>query len=267
MSKTNKETIQTRIWNEVEENDNRFAARAAYCHGYDVFGEMVGNARWVEMLYLLFRGECPAPQAADLLEAVAVALANPGPRDPSVHAAMCGGICGSPMASSLMAALATGAGQSGGAREVFLVMQDWARCGTSLAKWKKAIATRHHDDASIWPALEHPAGFDPNGKKTAGTVLRCLQVLSGLSTGDALPWLECHRAELEREAGCPLSMTAVAAAAYHDLGFSPEQGEALHLLLRLPGAAVHALEQQDKGYRNFPFYAVKLQDEQDARVA
>jgi citrate synthase len=62
-------------------------------------------------------------------------------------------------------------------------------------------------------------------------------------------------------------MTSVAAAAYHDLGFSAEQAEALHLLLRLPGAAAHALEQQGKGYRNFPFYSVELQDDQDARTA
>jgi hypothetical protein len=26
--------------------DNDFAARAAYCHGYDVYGEMLGNATW-----------------------------------------------------------------------------------------------------------------------------------------------------------------------------------------------------------------------------
>src|SRR6266571_4178248 len=99
-----REKIHTRIWLEEPEPDNPFAARAAYCHGYDVFGEMLGKARWVEMVYLLFRGEAPSPQNADLLEALAVALANPGPRDPSVHAAMCGGVCGSTAAASLIAA-------------------------------------------------------------------------------------------------------------------------------------------------------------------
>ncbi|PIY03449.1 MAG: citryl-CoA lyase, partial [Gallionellales bacterium CG_4_10_14_3_um_filter_54_96] len=47
--------IHTRIWREEPEPDNAFATRAAYCRGYDVYGEMLGQARWVEMLYLLFR--------------------------------------------------------------------------------------------------------------------------------------------------------------------------------------------------------------------
>jgi citrate synthase len=267
MSKVGQEVIHTSIWSEVKQEGDRFAARTAYCHGYDVFGEMIGNARWVEMLYLLFRGERPSAPDADLLEALAVALANPGPRDPSVHAAMCAGICGSPMASALMAALASGAGQFGGAREVFLLMHDWERCGMSLSKWQKAVASRHGDPASIWPGLEHPAGFDPNGVRTPGVVVRCLQALAAMRSGGCLAWLERNREALEGAAGCPLSMTAVAAAAYRDLGFAPDQAEAIHLLLRLPGAAAHALEQADKGYRNFPFYPVEVQDDTMAGAA
>ena len=52
--------MESRIWLEEPEPDNAFACRAAYCHGYDVYGEMVGRASWVEMLYLLFRGEAPS---------------------------------------------------------------------------------------------------------------------------------------------------------------------------------------------------------------
>ena len=81
----------SRIWLEEPEEANAFAARSAHCHGYDVFGDMLGHARWADMIYLLFRGEAPtAPQAA-AMDLLAVALANPGPRDASVHAAMCGG--------------------------------------------------------------------------------------------------------------------------------------------------------------------------------
>jgi citrate synthase len=35
----------------------------------------------------------------------------------------------------------------------------------------------------------------------------------------------------------------------------------LHLLLRLPGAAVHALEQKDYGYKNFPFFQIELEND------
>jgi len=35
----------------------------------------------------------------------------------------------------------------------------------------------------------------------------------------------------------------------------------LHLLLRLPGAAVHALEQKEYGHKNFPFFQVELEND------
>lgn len=123
------QTLTTRIWREHAEPDNAFAASAAFCHGYDVYGEMLGQARWAEMLFLLFRGEAPWPEQAELLEALAVALANAGPRDPAVQAAMASSTGGAPAAAALMAALATGAGRLGGARDVFEAMTGWAECG------------------------------------------------------------------------------------------------------------------------------------------
>jgi len=60
-------TVRSRIWREEPEPDNPFTARAAYCRGYDVYGEMLGQARWVEMLFLLFHEEAPSAAQADLL--------------------------------------------------------------------------------------------------------------------------------------------------------------------------------------------------------
>jgi citrate synthase len=256
------ETIHTRIWQEEAEPDNAFAALSCHCHGYDVYGELLVHASWIEYLFLLFRGEAPTAQQARLLEGLAIALANPGPRDAAVHAAMCGGVGGSTSASCLMAALAVGAGASGGAREVFNAMQDWQKRGTSLALWQAGLKVKPVDDpADVWPAAGHPAGFDPYGVRCTGPVLQTLARLSGLGCGQSLVWLQANRAALEAAAGLPLAMSGVTAAAIHDLGFSPEQGEMLCLLLRLPGAAVHALEQRDGGYKNFPFFRIELEND------
>src|SRR4051812_6849740 len=127
--------MQSGVWLEEPEPNNAFACRAAYCHGYDVYGEMLGNAGWVDMLYLLFKGEAPTRSQAAALEVLAVALANPGPRDPSVHAAMCAGVGGSPPASALMAALAVGAGSLGGSREIALAMEAWKINGKNVEAW------------------------------------------------------------------------------------------------------------------------------------
>jgi citrate synthase len=258
----NLNAIHSRIWREEPEPDNAFAPKTAFCRGYDVFGQMVGNARWVEMLMLLFRDELPGVAALDMLEALAVGLANPGPRDPSIHAAMCGGVGGSGAAASLIAALSVGAGRNRGAREVFDAMTAWDCCGTDLNAWSSYFASDSADDrVDIWPKREHPPGFDPHGVSAATGVRQLLEVLARIGMTPRLNWLKQQRLELEKITGLPLDMSGVAAAAFVDLGFVPNEGEMLYLLLRLPGAAAHALEQADYGYKQFPFYPVELEDD------
>jgi citrate synthase len=253
--------MESLIWLEEPEPNNAFACRAAYCHGYDVFGEMLGNAGWADMLYLLFKGEAPSRPQAATLQILAVALANPGPREASVHAAMCAGIGGSPAAAALTAALAVGAGGAGGARELFLAMEGWLGCDKALELWQSHLsgAARPQTPLGIWPAAEHPAGFDPLGVETPTPVKQVLARLALLDGDSRCAWLQTHLSFLEQAAGHPLSLIGVAAAAFADLGMSAEQGEMLFLLLRLPGAAAHALEQRELGHKRFPFYALELE--------
>lgn len=255
-------TLRTRIWQEEAEPDNPFAARVARCHGYDVYGQVLGRAGWADMVFLLFAGQRPSPRQARLLDALAVALANAGPRDPANHAAMCAGVGGSTAAATLMAALAVGAGQVTGAREVWAAMQAWAQCGTDLALWRGHWADPAPRNASVWPACDHRPGFEAHGERATLPVLQTLYCLARLSPGPCLPWLHANREAFEAAAqGQPLAMTGVAAAAMVDLGLDAEQGEMLHLLLRLPGAAAHALEQRRHGHKNFPFFALELVDD------
>jgi citrate synthase len=250
-----KEMIRTRIWREEAEPDNPFAAAACYCYGYDVYGDVLGKASWIEFLYLLFRGERPDREQARMLEDLAVAIANPGPRDHSVRAAMNGGVGGSHSAACLMAALGVGAGQLGGGREVALAMQAWLDCGTDIEAWKHRLTNPPQEErADVWPAMEHPPGFDPHGASCPTPICQTLAHLSRNPAARTLSWLQGNRGALEIIADCPLAMTGVAAAAFHDLGFNPDQGEMLYLILRLPGAAVHALEQKEFGFKRYPFF-------------
>lgn len=254
--------MQSRIWLEEPEPNNAFACRAAYCHGYDVYGQMLGHAGWADMLYLLFKGEAPSRLQAAALEILAVALANPGPRDASVHAAMCAGVGGSPAAAALTAALAVGAGGAGGAREVLLAMRAWVACGKDVDAWRTYFREQARPGAEplgIWPAAERPAGFDPLGVTTTTPVKQVLAALATLDADSRCAWLQAGLASMEQAAGHPLSLVGVAAAAFADLGMLPEEGEMLFLLLRLPGAAAHALEQRDSGHKRFPFYELELE--------
>src|SRR3954466_4466470 len=142
--------VNTRIWHEEQEPGNEFATRVARCHGYDVYGEMLGRASWADMIYLLFRGEAPTPAQAGALDALAVALAHAGPRDAAVHAAMAGGVGGSTAASCLIAALAVGAGQLSGGREVFLGMRRWKPCRLDFEAWCQALRSKSDPVPSVW---------------------------------------------------------------------------------------------------------------------
>tara|TARA_R110002074_G_scaffold228259_2_gene399893 strand:+ start:87045 stop:87878 length:834 start_codon:yes stop_codon:yes gene_type:complete len=250
-----KEKITTKIWYEEPEADNPFAAKVSYCSGYDVYGELLGKISWPEYIYLLFKLEKPQAWQAELIEAVAVAIANPGPRDLSVRAAMNGGVGGSTAASCLMAALAPGAGKNGGAREVYQVMRLWQQCQFDMQLWQQNLSDYKDEVAvEVWPASEHPPGFDPYGASCATPVLQTLKHLTAIYSGGALAYLSSKREQLERSAHCPLGMTGVIAAAFTDLELTDEQAEMLFLLLRLPGAAVHSLEQKKLGWRKYPFF-------------
>lgn len=254
-----RDVIHSRLWAEDAEDDDAFAAQACYCSGYDVYGELLEEATYPEYLYLLFRGERPAPHIARALEILSIAVANPGPRDASVHAAMCAGVGGSPAAAALMAALAAGAGVSGGAREVFQCMQLWSSCGHRSEAWQDALhAPVANGRMQVWPDAEHPPGFAPHGQRCARPVRQTLSALATCLADGHIAWLAVHRETLEQAAGRPLAMTGVLAAALSDLGLDPAGGEMLTLLLRLPGAAAHALEQGESGFRRFPFFAIDI---------
>ncbi|MDO8414654.1 MAG: citryl-CoA lyase [Agitococcus sp.] len=261
---SNKQVFHSHIWQEEAEENNPFEAKACYCHGYDVYGDLLGKVSWSEYLYLLLKGERPSPIQAQLLESLAVAFANRGPRDHSIRAAMNGGVGGTTAAGSLMAALAVGAGQYGGAHEVFHAVNVWQCAGQDITQWQTMIQQLLADKAvDIWLPMEHAPGFDPNGESCTTPTRQTLAYLSGFIEGGALQWLNHHRETLEELATCPLSMTGVAAAALFDLGFSAEQAEMVFLLLRLPGAAAHAMEQQALGWKKFPFIASMIELEND----
>lgn len=250
--------INTAIWQEVPEADNPFAAALCRCRGYDVYGDLVGKASYLDYLWLMFKGERPDRRTAAVLNVLAIALANPGPRDPSVHAAMATGATGTPASSSLMSAIAAGAGGSGGAREVLLAMQSWQDCGQDLAAWTERLAAPLENRPKFWPETGHAPGFDPHGASTPTPVRQLLDLLTGLLPAGAIAWLGAHRHDLEAVTKCPINQFSAVAAAFTDLGLTPAEGEMLTLLWRLPGAAAHALEQQRRGFRQFPFFELQL---------
>lgn len=268
------QVIHSHIWQEDAEPDNPFVAGRCVCCGYDVYGDLLGKASYIEYLHLLIKGERPTPQVGAALEVLAIALANPGPRAPSVHAAMASAVTGNPASSSLMAALAAGAGSYGGGREVLLAMQIWLECGMNLDAWHSRLAKPATPKTAaaplrplFWPQPEHAPGFDPHGASCATPVRQLLDRLCNLIPAGQLAWLQQNRMTLEALTGIPLAHCGVVAAALINLDFTPAEGEMLSLLWSLPGAAAHALEQSQRGFRQFPFFELELENDPGANPA
>ncbi|MES2325594.1 MAG: citryl-CoA lyase [Pseudomonadota bacterium] len=250
--------IHTRLWHEEPSANDPFTPDVCRAGGYDVYGDLLGKVAYLDYLFLLFTGERPTAHQTRTLSLVAVALANPGPRDPSVHAAMAASATGNPASSAMMAAVAAGAGSSGGAREVLLAMQAWASCGTDLDAWRGYMAALPEQRPAFWPASGYTPGFAEHGVSCALPVLQLLDQLCRLAPSTQLSWLAAQRPALEQAAGLPLAQNGVVAAALSGMGLAPAAGEMLTLLLRLPGAAAHALEQAGHSFRQFPFFELDL---------
>jgi len=253
-----KEVLHTSIWQENAEPDNPFVASRCYCSGYDVFGDVLPNATWFEYLYLLFKLEKPQSWQAELFEKIAIAIANPGIRSHAVRAAMNAGAGGSTSASALMASLAVGAGSLGGAREVLLCVSRWAKCKQDISVWIDLQNSNQQTEVDSWPEIEHVPGFDPNGVSCSTPVKQLLELCAAYKQAKNTQWLRENRSQLEKSTKMPLTMTGVVSSVMHDIGFTPEQSEMLYLILMLPGAAVHALEQKELGYKKYPFFLDKM---------
>ena len=253
--------IHTRLWHEEPCANDPFTPEVCRASGYDVYGDLLGKVDYIDYLHLLFTGERPTALQSSTLKLLAVALANPGPRDPSVHAAMAAGATGNPCSSSMIAAIAAGAGSAGGAREVLLAMQAWASCGTDLDAWRAYMADLPVPRPIFWPASGYTPGFAEHGVSCARPVLILLERLCQMAPTPQLLWLAENRLALEASAGIPLAQNGVAAAAFTGIGMTPAMGEMLTLLLRLPGAAAHALEQSGHSFRKFPFFELDLQND------
>ncbi len=253
--------IHTRLWHEEPSANDPFTPDVCRAGGYDVYGDLLGKVDYLDYLYLLFTGERPNALQSRTLSLLAVALANPGPRDPSVHAAMAASASGNPASSSMMAAIAAGAGAAGGAREVLLAMQAWQSCGTDLDAWRAYMAELPAPRPIFWPATGYTPGFAEHGVSCPRPVLILLDRLRQMAPTPQITWLAANRLALEAAAGIPLAQNGVAAAAFIGMGMQPAAGEMLTLLLRLPGAAAHALEQGGHSFRKFPFFDLDLQND------
>lgn len=235
------ERASTRIWQETPADDNPYIASAARCHGYDLF-ELMEKRSFVDVFYLLFRGELPSPDEARLLQALMIGLINPGPRHPATRAAMNVGVGKTdPLHILPIAAGVLGGDHQGGGE-----LEDAMRFVRKQQKSNPADLLDFED-------VEATPGF---GQRHGGIDLLAVGIGERLAAmpaaGPALKWGLAFSAVLA-ESGRGWVTTGVAAAVFADLGFQPRAGGVLFQLLGAPGLVAHGLEVANKPITAMPY--------------
>lgn len=238
--------VPSQIWYEASAIDNPYIAESVYCHGYDL-SELMCKRSYVDVLFLLFRGELPSTAQAELLQQLMIALISPGPRHAATRAAMNVGVGKTDPLHILPIATAVYAGEYAGAKEVETAMTFIdANCQRDLA----VVVQENFIHPDV--AVEHTGfGVRHGGiELMAETFAQQLQRLEG--AGSALVWGE----HLVREL-LPLKkswlITGVAAAVLLDLGFSARTGACFFQLLGAPGLLAQGLEMAGKPILAMPF--------------
>ena len=260
--------IVTKIWKEQSAAHNPYLVERCLCHGYDI-EELSQKKSYVDVLYLLFHGELPTKEEAELLETLLIALINPGPRHPATRAAMNAGVGKTNPAHILPIGLSVMSGAYLGGEEVIASMQflrknmrhapaDIAQLfhGRQQEQFNTSGEVPHEGDEHIAPGFgTHYGGVDPIPQRIAQTLL----ALPG--HGKAIRWGQDFVDELT-----PLHMgwlpTGIAAAVFCDLGFHPRAGAGLFQLLTAPGILAHGLEMANK-----PITAMPCLDEEHYVIA
>lgn len=245
------EKVSTKIWLETSSRDNPYLAEEAYCHGYNLM-ELMAKRSFVDVLYLLFRGELPSPEDKELLEKLMIGLISPGPRHPATRAAMNAGVGKSDTAHILPISLTIYGGEHIGGASIAPAMS-FLRKHLRKSPYEvaeKLISNSHVPAKGDWHVAPGFGcrfnGIDPMPAKIAKHLL----VLKG--AGEVLQWGDLFADALISHHQGWLT-TGVAAAVLTDLGFSPRAGAGLFQIFAAPGLLAHAVELSGKPITAMPF--------------
>ncbi|MFC7327065.1 citryl-CoA lyase [Marinactinospora rubrisoli] len=231
----------------------RIAPGEIELRGYPV-EQLIGTASFVDVVWLLLRGELPDPRQARLLEAALLASVDHGPQAPSIAAARMAVTCGvglnNAVASgvNLLGDVHGGAGQQ--CMEVLAAVRDRHRAGEELADVAADVVAEHRADHRYVPGFGHRFHpRDPRRDPLLGLVADAVH--SGVVAGEHLAAAEALERALAagRTRPVPMNIDGATGVIYAELGFTPELGRGLFVLARSVGVLAHAWEERQGGAR------------------
>ncbi len=219
--------------------------------GYPV-EQLIGGASFVDMIWLMVRGQLPSPSQSALLEVALVSAVDHGPQAPSIAAARMAATCG----VGLNSAMATGVNLLGdvhggaGQQCMDLLAQVVGRSDVPLEQSVGDVLTGFAESGRYVPGFGHR--FHPKDPRRDPLLAAVQdQVDAGLVEGGYLrAALEIERQlSAGRSRPVPMNIDGATAVIYSELGFDPELGRGLFVLSRSVGILAHAWEETRSGRR------------------
>lgn len=220
--------------------------------GYPI-QQLVAEARFPTVIWLMLRGELPTAAQERLLERVLVAAVDHGPQAPSIAAARMAASCG----VGLQSAMATGVNLlgdvHGGAGQQCLQLLDSIvrrTDGSALTDGVAAVLQDFRRRGARIPGFGHRFhARDPRRDPLLDAVER--ERLQGTVDGRHLAVaLEVERQlTLGRTTPIPMNVDGATAVILGELGFEPELARGLFVLSRSVGILAHAWEETRGGRR------------------
>ncbi len=243
--------VVTRICKEIPFSENPYLAERCLYHGFDSL-ELIRHRNYVDMIYLLMRGELPTFEQSKLLETLMVGLCNPGPRHPATRAAMNAGVGQTDTAHILPIALSIMGGDYLGGNEVQAAMRFIRR---HIRSNPEVVVNDLMENST--PLNESDYHIAPGFGTHFGDVdiipQRFVDILLKLNgAGEFLNWGSDFAYQLNKHSYGWL-IPGVAAATFLDLKFHPRAGAGLFQLLCAPGLLAHGLEFANKPITAMPF--------------
>ena len=245
------EKIETRIWQEAASPENPYIAEGCRCHGYDL-QDLMAKCSYVEAVYLLFRGELPRIEHAELLQQLMIAMMNPGPRNPATRASMIAGVGKTDTSHLLPIGLMVLGGEHLGSACMEETVRFFRKNQNKDPKVvvKERLQSNPRPAEGDWHPLpgfgSHFGGRDHLYQKIAD------QLIELPGSGKALRW-GADIAEILSDHNLGWLSTGLVAATLADLGFHPKQCGGIFQLLCSPGLLAHGLEMANKPLSAMPF--------------
>ena len=222
--------------------------------GYPI-EDLIGRARFPEMIWLMLRGELPSAAQADLLEAALVPGVDHGPHAPSIAIARMAVTCGLPVNGAMASAINVlddihgGAGQQ--CMELYREIDAEAGPDGNLAQAATKVIERHREAGEkIVPGFGHR--FHPVDPRTAPLFeLVAKAEAAGTVSGRYAQIGRAVEQALEalKKRHIPMNIDGITAVIFCELGFEPELGRGIFILSRAVGILAHAWEQKQRGRR------------------